>query len=77
MKILILEKGFHGFGPMLSLLEQGLITNVQFLLHSEPSIKKEYEEHCSFIKADPYDNDVAAQFIDPWLQAWKKNTRGE
>ena len=34
-----LEKGFHGIEPMMVLLEEGQITNVQFLLHSEKEIK--------------------------------------
>lgn len=70
MKILITEKGFHGMEPMLELLENGKITNVQFLLHTEKQIKKEYEHYCTAINADPYDENVASKYISPWRRAW-------
>lgn len=70
MKILLLENGFHG-APMLSLLEQGQITNVQFLLYTEPEMKSSYESYCSTINANPYDEDVATKYVAPWIKALK------
>lgn len=72
MKILVLKKGFHGFGPMIILLEEGMITNVQFLLHSEPEIKAEYERFCARIRSDPYEEKNAKLFLSPWMEGWKK-----
>lgn len=72
MKILLLENGFHGKEPMMNLLEQGQITNAQFLLYTEPGMRKVYEKYCSAIHANPYDEDVATQYITPWMEALKK-----
>lgn len=70
MKILLLENGFHG-APMLNLLEQGQITNVQFLLYTEPEMKRSYESYCSSINADPYNEEVATKYVTPWIKALK------
>lgn len=72
MKILVVEKGFHGVGPMLELLDEGLITNVQFLMHSEKSVKTDYEKYCKMRRSDPYDEDNATRYISPWMDAWRK-----
>lgn len=78
MKILIVERGFHGIAPMLELLEEQMITNVQFLLHSEKRIKEEYECFCKSTRSDPYDENVATKYLEPWMKAWKsKNYKNE
>lgn len=77
MKIIILEKGFHGIEPMMVLLEEGQITNVQFLLHSENEIKDEYESYCKTLHADPYEEDIATKYLAPWMDAWKKKTAAQ
>lgn len=74
MKILVLSKGFHGVEPMFNLLEQHQITNAQFLLHSTPGMKAEYERYCTSFHKDPYDEDVATQYLNPWLTAWRMRT---
>lgn len=75
MKILLLENGFHGMEPMMNLLEQGQITNAQFLLYTEPDMRKDYEKYCSTINANPYDEDIATKYITPWMEGLKKKNQ--
>lgn len=77
MKIIDLENGFHGIEPMMVLLEEGQITNVQFLLHSEEEIKDEYENYCKSFHTDPNDEETAKKYLMPWMEAWKKKSASQ
>ncbi len=66
MKILVLEQGYHGFMPMKNLLDEGMITKVQFLLHSAPVVEKEYKRYCRSFQKDPYDESVATDYLSLW-----------